>query len=203
MLFPTTSGAFACPQNFARPLTRVLLPLLAIATLGLSACDDDDPQPENEEELITTVIVTLTPSAGGNPVALTWRDPDGPGGDVPTVVGGVLASGQRYATTVALLNESETPTDDITAEVREEGDEHQVFFVADGFNLVYTYGDADGDGRPIGLVGTLVATGSGSQLLTVILRHEPNKSAAGVANGDPTNAGGETDIEVGFPVTIL
>jgi hypothetical protein len=34
------------------------------------------------------------------------------------------------------------------------------------------------------------------------LRHEPNKDALNVASGEITNAGGETDIEVSFPVTI-
>ncbi|HBK71516.1 MAG TPA: type 1 periplasmic binding fold superfamily protein, partial [Flavobacteriaceae bacterium] len=35
-----------------------------------------------------------------------------------------------------------------------------------------------------------------------ILRHEPNKSASGVSDGDITNAGGETDIEVIFNITV-
>ena len=35
-----------------------------------------------------------------------------------------------------------------------------------------------------------------------MLRHEPDKSAAGVSSGDITNAGGETDIEVSFNVII-
>ena len=34
------------------------------------------------------------------------------------------------------------------------------------------------------------------------LRHEPAKDASGVAAGDITNAGGETDIEVTFDVTV-
>ena len=38
-----------------------------------------------------------------------------------------------------------------------------------------------------------------SATMTVILRHEPNKAGAGVSDGDITNAGGETDIEVTFP----
>jgi hypothetical protein len=34
------------------------------------------------------------------------------------------------------------------------------------------------------------------------LRHEPAKSAAGVADGDLTEAGGETDVEVVFEVIV-
>ena len=50
---------------------------------------------------------------------------------------------------------------------------------------------------------TATATGAASVgTLKVTLRHEPNKSAAGVVGGDITNAGGETDIEVEFPIVI-
>ena len=42
----------------------------------------------------------------------------------------------------------------------------------------------------------------GSGTITVTLRHEPNKDAAGVSSGDIANAGGETDIEVTFNVEI-
>jgi len=36
----------------------------------------------------------------------------------------------------------------------------------------------------------------------VTLRHQPDKGAIGVSDGDITNAGGETDIEVLFDVII-
>ncbi|MDZ7846151.1 MAG: hypothetical protein U5L96_04995 [Owenweeksia sp.] len=60
----------------------------------------------------------------------------------------------------------------------------------------------DNNGRPIG-VQTSATTGSASSGdLDVILRHEPNKDGPGVANGDITNAGGETDVQVNFQVSI-
>ena len=43
----------------------------------------------------------------------------------------------------------------------------------------------------------------GNGTITVILRHEPDKDASGVSNGDITNAGGETDIEVVFNVEVM
>ncbi|MFT7376933.1 MAG: hypothetical protein ACI88Z_000758, partial [Sphingobacteriales bacterium] len=55
---------------------------------------------------------------------------------------------------------------------------------------------------PLGLQTTITTTDVGNGTLTVILRHEPNKSASGVANGDISNAGGETDIEVTFNITV-
>ena len=38
--------------------------------------------------------------------------------------------------------------------------------------------------------------------VTVILRHEPDKEADGVSDGDVTNAGGETDVEVTFDADV-
>jgi hypothetical protein len=38
--------------------------------------------------------------------------------------------------------------------------------------------------------------------LTVILRHDLNKSAEGVAAGNIANAGGDTDVEIVFPITV-
>jgi len=73
----------------------------------------------------------------------------------------------------------------------------------------------DADGNPVGLSSTLTTGAAGSGTLTVTLRHEPMKSATGVtlrhepmksatgvADGDITNAGGETDIEIVFPVDV-
>jgi hypothetical protein len=60
----------------------------------------------------------------------------------------------------------------------------------------------DSEGNPIGQQFGLVATDASSGELNVVLIHEPNKNAAGVPDGDITNAGGETDIDITFPITI-
>jgi len=60
----------------------------------------------------------------------------------------------------------------------------------------------DNNGNPIG-ISTRLSTGAVSNgKLKITLRHEPNKSAQGVKDGLITNAGGETDIEVEFPVNV-
>lgn len=103
----------------------------------------------------------------------------------------------EYAANVELLNELESPVEDITAEVEEEADEHQFFYViADGLNLTFSYDDEDSDSNPIGL-STTWFNGEPSSV-TVILRHEPTKPN----NGTPADAGGESDIEVNFNFTI-
>ena len=49
---------------------------------------------------------------------------------------------------------------------------------------------------------TLTTGDAASGNITIILRHEPVKDAEGVSDGDITNAGGETDISVTFPVVV-
>ena len=94
-----------------------------------------------------------------------------------------------------------TPAEDITAEVLEEALEHQVFYQVASGDFVIQYADQDSNGNPIGLSTNFQSNTTGGNL-TVILKHEPSKTAAGVSGGDITNAGGETDIEVVFPVNV-
>jgi hypothetical protein len=180
----------------------LLLPLFATGAF-LTGCDNEDPDPVNEEELITTVTLTLTPQGGGDPVVFQFKDPDGIGGAAPVVSVDTLAPGTAYAGALTLLNESVNPAEDIGDEVEEEGEEHQFFFqVSAGLELTFTYNDQDAGGTPLGLKTNWTTGAAGTGTLKIILRHEPNKSAAGVADGDITQAGGETDVEVEWPVVI-
>jgi len=189
-----------------------LIPLLILAIVFTGCSDDDPPAPVNEEELITTVTITLSPAGTGTDIVLKTVDMDGEGGNDPIVtVDGIetnqvtLATGTTYTDSIELLNES-NPDDveDITEEVAvDEADEHQFFYViGTGLDVTTTYEDEDGDGKPIGVEFTLTANSVSSGDLTFILRHEPNKSASGVAGGDITNAGGETDISETFSISV-
>ncbi|MDR6968655.1 hypothetical protein J2X31_002681 [Flavobacterium arsenatis] len=188
--------------------TLKLVPFALIALLSFNSCSNDDnsSQPVNEEEVITTVTVTLTPEGGGTPVVLTSRDLDGDGPNAPVITStGSISALTTYNGTVSLLNELTSPADNISLEVEEEGDEHQFFFSATGgLSGTFAYADEDVNGDPIGLKFKFTASANPqSGNLTVILRHEPNKAGANVASGDITNAGGETDVQVTFPVTVL
>lgn len=171
--------------------------------ISLSSCKKDDPEVPNQEELITTLTLTLTPTGGGTALTFSFQDLDGDGGDAPIITTDALAANTVYTGSITLLNEQESPAEDITEEVREEAAEHQLFYeVTAGTNLTVAYTDQDSDGKPLG-VATSITTGDASNgQLTLTLRHEPNKDAAGVSSGNIANAGGETDIEVTFPVTI-
>jgi hypothetical protein len=182
---------------------NLLLVMGVCSMLFITSCKKDDPIIENEEELITTLIYTLTPEAGGAPVVLSFQDLDGVDGTIaPIFTGGTLAANTSYNGSLQLLNESVNPAEDITVEVQEEAEDHQFFFQNNISGLSIAYTDEDENGHPIGLSSKISTTGSGSGTITVTLRHEPNKTAAGVSTGDITNAGGETDIEVTFDVEI-
>ena len=167
-----------------------------IGLTALSCSKDEVPEEINEEELITTVEVALSSAEGD--VDMVYQDLDADGPQTPNInVSGSLKSGVRYLGTITFLNESESPAEDITEEVEEESDEHQVFFVANGFSLNLEYLNNDGNGHPLGTSFAITPT-TGSGTLTVILRHLPTKPN----NGNPDTAGGETDVLVTFSVNV-
>ena len=176
--------------------------VLMLTVLSFTACDKDDPEVHDEQEVITTLNYVLTPMGGGTTVNLSFVDLDGDGGNAPTITGGTLVPNQTYQGSLTLLNESETPTENITEEIEEEAEEHQFFFQTNVSGISFGYTDQDEDGRPVGLASTLSTVDAGSGTITVILRHEPNKSGSGVSDGEITSAGGETDIEVTFPIDV-
>lgn len=175
---------------------------LALAFVFFTSCEKDDPVIPNEEELITTVIYQLTPVGGGGMVEMRYTDLDGDGGDSPLILNGTLQPNTSYTGVLTLLNEQESPAEDITEEIEEEATEHQFFFEPSNASISVAYDDMDSNGEAIGLSSILTTTNSDTAALTITLRHEPNKTATGVSAGDITNAGGETDIEVTFQVYV-
>lgn len=184
------------------------LTILFISALTFTACNNDDdittlPLPVNEEEVITTLTATLEPVGGGTTVTLQTQDLDGDGPDAPVLtVSGPLAINTVYNGSLVLLNETESPAEEINEEIEEEDDEHQFFYQATNDVATFTYEDFDGNGNPIGLTFTLTTTDAATGTITITLRHEPAKDAAGVSDGDIANAGGETDIQATFNVTV-
>ncbi len=178
------------------------LSLVLFTGLLYTACSNDDdntPDPVNEEEVITTLTATLTPDGGGTTITLQTRDLDGDGPNAPEVtVSGNLATGVTYNGSIVLLNETETPAENITEEVMEEAEEHQFFYTTGGgLEVTTVYVDMDSDGNPLGTEFTLTAGNPSSGTLTFTLRHEPTKPNTGLSD-----AGGETDIAATFNVTV-
>ncbi len=185
-------------NNFIQLFTiKNYVALVAVGLLTLSCSNDDDnPIAVDEEEVITTMTIELV--SPGSLVTLQTRDLDGDGPNAPVLTVENLAANTTYNGSVKLLNETETPSDDITLEVAEEDDEHQIFFDTSGAVTSVTYDDEDGDGNPIGISFTLTTGEAGTGALRVTLRHEPKKPN----DGTLADAGGETDIAQSFNLVI-
>lgn len=201
-------------------ITRTFISLSLCASLSaIAACGDDAADHGNENEVITTVTLTFTPEGGGTVVTAAFNDPDGDGGDPPTVDPIDLVAG-AYTMTVTFENRLEDPPEDITAEVSDESDEHQIFFTGTavtgpageqaGAPLTHAYSDTDANRLPVGLSNTITAA-AGTGELTVTLRHLPPVNdvavktadlASQVAAGGFASIGGSTDAQVNFTVTV-
>jgi len=187
-----------------------LVALMLIPSVLLVACNDDEGPMDSgpgDEELITSVQLSFMPvmAPDGDEFVLKFTDLDGPGGNAPVIEGDTLMANTAYSFALSLSSALDTqgePLMDVNAEVTTEGVDHQVFYSVPGDLGTFIVLDTDADGNPLGLRGTFQAGSTGNGTVSVILRHEPNKTASGVADGDITNAGGETDVEVNFPLVI-
>lgn len=188
--------------------------LLLSSVFMYSSCTSEDPEEENQEELITDVTLKFTEvnSAGeviGTPFDVKAIDNQGLGlGTTPTIETINLGKGKRYMLEINLFNSLEN--EDITEEIKEEADEHQFYFLGNAFVgssfLTYSYDD-EGD-ELVGLRGFIqVAQNPGFNNATfrLVLRHDLNKSFPGASNPSFENfiqAGGETDLDIVFPVVL-
>lgn len=177
----------------------VMAVLLFFTCSEQSVTPDDDP---GEEELITTVLLTLTESGGAAADSAVWEDLDGEGGSDPRIGELVVESGKSYTGTVQFLNESVNPFEDITAEVRDEAENHQVFYAVEGAvsgGIALNVTDQDGNGLPLGLDYTVEVTAAAgsSGSLRVILYHFDD-----AGDKDGTTPSDETDVDILIPVRV-
>lgn len=168
----------------------------------LNSCKKDPVVDPNQGELITTVRLKLTNtlSSSINPLVFEFKDLDGEGGAAPVKFDDiVLQKNIPYICEVTVLNESVSPADDITKEIKAEANDHQFYFVPSSSNLlsVSNY-DTDTQGLPLGL-STFWVSGlnPGTGTVKVVLKHKPGTKAA----NDLINKG-ETDIELDFKLVI-
>lgn len=183
-------------------LFRPYLTFLLMGTLlTFSACkDDDDPGPDEEQEVITAVTISLTPTGKGQNAEATISTLSGtPVQNAPLT----LRPGTEYTAVVTMVDESKNPVADMTAEIRNERDEHLLVytFTPDAgsnatVNVAVT--DTDQNGQPVGLESTVTTgAGIGNGKLKVVLKHQPG----GLKTGTNTTAG-ETDVDVSFNVIV-
>jgi len=167
-----------------------------------------------EEEVINEIGLTFTPTGGGEAITATWLDADGEGVANPTIEDINLAANTTYELAITLANTLGMEAEDITAEIREEDDEHMFFFeftsdifsnpTGDG-NLdsrqdPLVYNDKDANETPVGLL-TNWTTGSATATtgeFRIVLKHQPDGQKT--ATSDSTVGG--TDVDIKLPINI-
>ena len=197
---------------------------MAMWMLGATmACADvetpDDHDHDHAHGLVTTVELDFRALSDDSVQTFAWSDPEDDGD--PTVDTISLSEGS-YVLDVRFINDLEDPAEDVTAEVAEEGEEHQVFLTGSGVQseatgaqpdalLDVAYDDDDGGGLPLGLAHTVSTLQSGAGELTLTLRHLPPEDgdpvktadlAADVAAGGFGSLPGDTDVQVTFELEV-
>lgn len=194
-------------------LQKLPLYLFAALTMGFASCESEDPEKENEGEVITDVTLKFQEvDASNNPVGavVSFKASDPQGievGATPTIQTVNLTRGKKYLMTIEVLNAIEN--EDITKEILEEAAEHQFYFLGSAFTSnILTIAYADAGGVALGLRNLLTVSsspGTNNTSMRVVLRHDLNKSFNGANNPNFANfvqAGGETDLDITFPVVL-
>ena len=197
-----------------------LLAILALAAVTAGCPSVEDPDDINPNEVITAVNLTFTPTAGAA-VTASWSDPEGDGD--PVIDSFTLANGTAYALTVEFLNELADPVEDITEEIQDEQDEHQILIYGSGVSgpaagananarVEHEYDDVDSNNLPIGLESTITGISAGTGDFKLMLRHMPPGSdgtpvksatiAEDFATGGSAGIGGSVDIDITFPLQV-
>ncbi len=184
-------------------LTSYIIPFVLVFVIG---CRKDPKTPAAEQELITTLKLTLTDTAAPYlSQTFIFADIDGDGGETASIDTIKILAGKVFNASLLLLDERNFPADTSTNEIKSLNTEHQFFYQSMPSDMItnFTYLDFDDNGKPLGdlfecKTNAVVSNG----ILRITLRHQPNKNGLNVSNNDITNADGETDIEVNFPVIL-
>ena len=194
-----------------------ILPVVATAILltGCAKEEEEVPEEEHEMEVITDVKLIFTNDNDSNDIVYARaQDPDGDGVEDLKILDSVnLDVSKSYTLTFEIMNNLESPGEDIGEEIADEDDEHQIFFsfsndafsnpVGDG-NIdnasdPINYNDVDGNGNPVGLstAWTTSSTTLTDGTFTVRLQHQPDEKTSTSGAND-----GDTDFELEFVLNI-
>lgn len=189
--------------------------LLSSVILFISCDKDDAPEAENEMEVFTKAVIKVTNLSDdssetyefeveehdhddGHGVVVQNQGSDDHGGHTEIE----LESGSEYKFEITFLNDSD-PNNviDLTEEVKEEKDEHHVFYelVGDGISYATMSGDTlDSDGNALNLVTKWTTTTETVVDVEAYLIHQPT-SKVGTTRDD---FGGATDVEIEFEAHV-
>ena len=208
-------------------MNKLSLSLLALlAAVGCSDVEDHDHDHDHHHDhgIPTTIILNFTPNGAAEAMAFTWADPENDGN--PSIDSIVLTHDDTapvtYDLSIEIWNELEAEPEDVTPEIIDEGDIHQLFFTGSAVQgpatgeqaaavLSHAYNDEDKNGLPVGIENTATTLGAGTGEFTVTLRHLPTEDgnatkasglAEDVAAGGFSSIPGDSDFQITFPIEI-
>lgn len=175
--------------------------ILVLSILFLVQCKKD-PIPVNENELITRIDLVFTDSTDGSTQTFLYCINDAIYGNRKDTI--KLYRNTLYSLDIRLFNSlSASSIDTITKEILEEDEEHQLFINSNSISN-FSYLDSDDNNNPIGLISKFTTNDASTSYenFNITLIHEPDKNAAGVKQGNKTNAGGATDVDATLKIKI-
>lgn len=194
-------------------LRKVSLYLVALLAFGFASCESEDPEKENDGEVITDVTLKFQELNASNALVgsvLSFKASDPQGievGKTPTIQSISLAKGKKYQMTIEVTNAIKG--EDITQEILTEAAAHQFFFLGQVFDSnIFSIQYADAGGVALGLKNTVtvsISPGTNNSNMRLVLRHDLNKNFPGATSPTFANfaqAGGETDLDLIFPVIL-
>lgn len=194
-------------------------PIIALLTFILifSCSKDKDPEPAHEEEVITLVTLEVTKVGSSNTMKYNFEveghdhddhgeedhddDHDDHDGEHIEIE---LEANSSYNVSMLIYNDTDPNNiENITLEIIEEKDEHQVFYAItnelSGFSIVSASDDTkDSNGNPLFIKTTWTTTGETSGEVVGYLIHEPTSKTGSTRN----DFGGATDFEIEFEVHV-
>lgn len=181
--------------------------LVLAATAFLTNCGNDDGGPE----IITQLVLVFTPQQGEGTEVLRFKyRGDAIDQNVVSKEEIVLSKTTLYNVELLMQSEIGISPIDLSAVIRSEGDEWQVFYKANTQPTIvdWNYSDSDVNGLPIGIDTRATILGAGSGTVTITVNEQrvqedgtPTKTSGyGIADG--ASAPGETKIQVAFNLRV-
>lgn len=183
---------------------------LITAILFLASCDKDEPVAINEHEEFSSVTIKVTDESDQSFETYTFEveghdhageagGTEDPHGDHEEIG---LAPNSSYLFEIRFFNDEDPNNiEDVTQEIIDEADEHQVFYeLTDSANITIESGPGDtmDNSNPLNLITRWTTTDAGVADVIAYLLHRPT-SKTGTTRSD---FGGTPDVQLEFEAHV-